>query len=55
MDIKTHTAKHESFARLSKSQRELAYRAVRAQKPQGMICIDELIAAHQGLLGRARE
>ncbi len=53
MDIKTHTAKHDSFARLPRSQRELAYRAVRAQKPQGAIYIDELIAAHQGLLGVA--
>ena len=53
MDIKTHTAKHDSFARLTRSQRERAFQAVRAQKPQGMICIDELIAAHQGLLGVA--
>ena len=51
MDIKTHTAKHDSFARLSKSQRELAYRAVRAQKPNGAICIDELLGAHENLLG----
>lgn len=51
MDIHTHTAKHDSFARLSKSQRELAYRTVRAQKPNGMICIDELIAAHQSMIG----
>ena len=53
MDIKTHTAKHDSFARLSKSQRELAYRKAREMNPQGAICIDELIAAHQGMLGRA--
>ena len=51
MDIKTHTAKHDSFARLTRSQRERAFQAVRAQKPQGMICIDELIAAHQSMIG----
>ena len=51
MDILTHTAKHDSFAKLPKAQRELAYRRARAQKPQGMICIDELIAAHKGLFG----
>ena len=53
MDILTHTAKHDSFAKLPKAQRELAYRAVRAQKPQGMICIDELIEAHKSLCGVA--
>lgn len=51
MDIKTHTAKHDSFARLTRSQRERAFQAARAQKPQGMICIDELIAAHQSMIG----
>ena len=51
MDIQAHTAKHDSFARLPRAQRELAYRAVRAQKPTGAICIDELIEAHQSLLG----
>ena len=51
MDIRTHTAKHDSFARLSKSQRELAYQKAREMKPDGAIYIDELIAAHQGLLG----
>lgn len=51
MDIKTHTAKHDSFARLPRAHRERAYRAVRAQKPNGAICIDELLEAHQGLLG----
>ena len=51
MDIHTHTAKHDSFARLPKAQRELAYRAVRAQKPTGAICIDELLEAHESLLG----
>lgn len=51
MDIRTHTAKHDSFGRLPRAQRELAYRRARAQKPQGMICIDELIAAHQSMIG----
>jgi hypothetical protein len=51
MDIHTHTIKHDSFARLTRSQRERAFQAVRAQKPQGMICIDELIAAHQSMIG----
>ena len=51
MDIRTHTAKHDSFARLPRSQRELAYRRARAQKPQGAICIDELLQAHKSLRG----
>lgn len=51
MDIKTHTAKHDSFTRLPRAQRERAYRKARETNPQGAISIDELIAAHQGLLG----
>ena len=52
MDIRTHTAKHDSFARLTRAQRERAYQKAREMKPHGAIYIDELIAAHQGLLGR---
>jgi len=53
MDIKTHTAKHDSFARLPRAHKERAYQKAREMKPNGAIYIDELIAAHQGLLGRA--
>jgi hypothetical protein len=53
MDIKTHTAKHDSFAKLPRTQREHAYRIAREMKPQGAIYIDELIAAHEGLSRRA--
>jgi len=53
MDIRTHTAKHDSFAKLPRAQRDRAYQKAREMNPQGAIYIDELIAAHQGLLGRA--
>ena len=51
MDIKTHTAKHDSFAKLPRAQRDRAYRKAREMKPNGAIYIDELIAAHKRMIG----
>jgi len=49
MDIKTHITAHDRFAKLPRSQRERAYQAARALKPNGIVFIDELLAA----VGRA--